>query len=39
MPEYMHLESECPGSYEVSGYTRDDGTVVHGYIRQCRFHK
>lgn len=25
----------CPGCYPVSGYTRDDGTKVQGYIRQC----
>ena len=27
--------SECVGSYSVSGYTREDGTKVQGYIRQC----
>lgn len=27
--------SGCAGSYEVSGYTRDDGTKVSGYTRTC----
>ena len=25
----------CVGSYEVSGYTRADGTEVSGYVRTC----
>ena len=31
-------ESGCPGSYSVSGYTRDDGTKVDGYTRTCYKH-
>ena len=27
--------SKCVGSYSVSGYTREDGTKVDGYIRTC----
>ncbi len=27
--------SECAGTYPVSGYTREDGTEVRGYIRTC----
>ncbi len=27
--------SQCVGSYEVSGYTRDDGTKVDSYTRTC----
>ena len=30
--------SECKGSYAVSGYTREDGTKVDGYIRKCYLH-
>ncbi len=26
---------QCVGSYHVSGYTREDGTKVKGYIRTC----
>lgn len=32
-------ESECTGSYPVSGYTREDGTNVRGYVRDCYKHK
>ncbi len=36
---YSHSDnSECSGSYPVSGYTRDDGTKVDGYIRTCFKH-
>ena len=31
-------QSECTGSYPVSGYTRDDGTKVDSYIRTCYKH-
>lgn len=31
-------QSGCTGSYPVSGYTRDDGTKVDGYIRTCYKH-
>lgn len=27
--------SECVGSYYVSGYTREDGTKINGYVRNC----
>ena len=27
--------SECAGTYPVSGYTREDGTEVRGYMRTC----
>lgn len=27
--------SQCAGVYDVSGYTRADGTKVDGYIRRC----
>ena len=27
--------SECAGTYPVSGYTREDGTEVSGYMRTC----
>ena len=30
--------SQCTGSYEVSGYTTKDGKVVDSYIRQCWKH-
>lgn len=31
-----HISSSgCVGSYPVSGYTRDDGTKVSGYVRTC----
>lgn len=26
---------QCVGSYQVDGYTREDGTEVKGYIRKC----
>ena len=29
----------CPGSYPVKGYTREDGTKVRGYVRDCYKHK
>ncbi len=29
----------CPGSYPVKGYTREDGTKVSGYVRDCYKHK
>lgn len=32
------LNQQCPGSYQVSGYTRGDGTEVGGYTRTCGFH-
>lgn len=32
----QNLNSECVGSYPVSGYTREDGTKVSGYTRTCR---
>ena len=31
----MFMGSMCAGSYPVSGYTREDGTKVNGYIRTC----
>lgn len=31
----MSNGSECVGSYQVSGYTRSDGTEVSGYTRTC----
>lgn len=41
-PDYDRIKEkqnqQCPGSYQVSGYTRDDGTEVSGYTRTCRFH-
>ena len=27
--------SECAGTYYVSGYKREDGTEVNGYMRTC----
>ncbi len=26
---------QCVGSYQVSGYTREDGTEIKGYVRKC----
>ena len=37
--KYKSAESDCPGSYPVSGYTRKDGTKVRGYVRDCYKHK
>lgn len=34
-----HSSNNCPGSYQVSSYTRDDGTKVEGYIRHCGVHR
>ena len=31
--------NNCPGSYSVKGYTREDGTKVQGYTRDCYKHK
>ena len=31
-------ENDCRGSYYVSGYTRDNGTKVEGYVRTCWKH-
>ena len=31
-------KSDCPGSYEVSGYTTDDGKKVDSYTRTCWKH-
>ena len=33
--EVKNKVSKCVGSYPVSGYTREDGTKVDGYIRTC----
>ena len=33
--EVKNKVSKCVGSYLVSGYTREDGTKVDGYIRTC----
>lgn len=30
-----HSQNGCIGSYQVSGYTRADGTEVKGYTRHC----
>ena len=30
-----HTQKGCVGSYQVSGYTRADGTEVKGYTRHC----
>ena len=30
-----HSQKGCAGSYQVSGYTRADGTKVEGYTRRC----
>ena len=37
--KYKSAESDCPGSYPVRGYTREDGTKVRGYVRDCYKHK
>lgn len=34
----QQFSSKCSGSYEVSGYTRSDGTKVDGYIRSYGVH-
>ena len=31
----FHTQKGCVGSYQVSGYTRSDGTEVKGYTRTC----
>ena len=31
----QNSNSQCIGSYSVSGYTRSDGTKVGDYIRSC----
>ena len=31
-------QSDCIGSYPVSGYAKEDGTKVDGYIRTCYKH-
>lgn len=33
--QYEYIETPCVGSYEVSGYTKKDGTEVEDYIRTC----
>ena len=33
--QYEYIKTPCVGSYEVSGYTRKDGTEVDDYIRTC----
>ena len=37
--KYKSTKSDCPGSYPVRGYTREDGTKVRGYVRDCYKHK
>ena len=37
--KYKSAESDCPGSYPVRGYPREDGTKVRGYVRDCYKHK
>lgn len=32
---YEYIKTPCVGSYEVSGYTKKDGTEVDDYIRTC----
>lgn len=34
----MDNKKDCPGSYEVSGYTLDSGKKVDSYIRSCWKH-
>jgi len=31
-------KNNCTGSYQVSGYTRSDGTRVDSYVRNCYIH-
>ena len=31
----MKNEKQCAGTYSVSGYIRNDGTEVSGYMRTC----
>lgn len=35
MPSISSHVEGCAGTYPVSGYTRDDGTKVSGYVRTC----
>ena len=38
-PKEVHTGNDvCPGVYPVSGYTREDGTHVNGYTRECYIH-
>ncbi len=34
----QHNSSQCPGTYQVSGYTREDGTKVPAHVRTCHVH-
>ncbi len=36
--EQPKQNSQCSGSYSVSGYTRSDGTKVSPYVRSCGAH-
>ncbi len=37
--KYQYSITNCPGSYPVKGYTREDGTKVQAYTRDCYKHK
>lgn len=36
--ETNHQKSNCPGTYQVSGYTRQDGTKIPPHVRTCHIH-
>ena len=38
MPSIYSNKGNCTGRYPVSGYTREDGTKVNGYMRNCYIH-